>query len=506
MPPACEPASASGSLVLVIHRWTVASLVVLSFAAATPALAGRPPLPAGAKEVAAGQLPGPCTDPADSGYAPNYGYYYSTTAKAWLQAPRCVPVWGNLALMPSQIASPGGAVTMTAVPNQGSNSGTYAPQTQSITWEFPGKKVSGCGPADLSCTAVPFAKAGPEWQWALFHVTMPRTFFIDSPGEFCAGQHLCAGFATNAWSFAGLPPAGTPGPLPPGVTRVCIGGCRRAAVVVPEKLGAGVASVELPVGCGGAAAKVTRLRAYAADLLCPVELKATMDPKFLAELEKNEEAEVKKLAERSKVMIEVQTKIFDKTQEVTESRAKTQDRAYSKWDEYIRANAGSPAVVATLQDAESSLAGMFPPQAASASAERARAAQNGPPAASAVLRSMYAARPTAAEGTAYTDAVALATSATPSFERVRARMVLSFGLIIGRRLLVRELGSKRSFTIASASVRVPAGQTRTVALRATALGGRALRVLGILGLSHKVGVKLRVSSNGSSVTRTIYVR
>ncbi len=56
---------------------------------------------------------------------------------------------------------------------------------------------------------MPFAKAAKEWQWGLFHVTMPRTFFIDSPGEFCAGQHACAGVATNAWSFAGVAPAGT---------------------------------------------------------------------------------------------------------------------------------------------------------------------------------------------------------------------------------------------------------------------------------------------------------
>jgi hypothetical protein len=497
--------------VLVIHRWTAVALVVLSFAVATPALAGRPPLPAGAEEVAAGQLPGPCTDPTDSGYAPNYGYYYSTTAKAWLQAPRCVPVWGNLALMPSQIASPGGAVTMTAVPNQGSNSGTYAPQTQSISWEFPGKKVSGCGPADLSCTSLPFAKAGPEWQWALFHVTMPRTFFIDSPGENCAGQHLCAGFATNAWSFAGLPPAGTPGLLPPGVTRVCIGGCKRAAVVVPEKLVAGVARVELPVGCAGAAAKVTRLRASAAEIICPLNLQATGDVTALTALEQAQEAEVKALAERHTVMAQLEKEMFDVMKGATEKKDQTSNGKFykaSELDKYIQGNAGSPEVVATLQDADSSLGGMFPPQAesASAAAARARTAQGGGPAASAVLRSMYAARPTAAEAKAYTDAVALATSATPSFDRARSRLLLSIGLIIGRRLLVSELGSKRTFTIASASTRVPAGKTRTVALKATALGGRALRLLGILGLSHRVGVALKASSLGHSSTRTIYVR
>ena len=35
---------------------------------------------------------------------------------------------------------------------------------------------------------------------------MPRTFFVDSPGSNCAGQHLCGGATTNAWAFAGVEP------------------------------------------------------------------------------------------------------------------------------------------------------------------------------------------------------------------------------------------------------------------------------------------------------------
>ena len=105
----------------------------------------------------------------------------------------------------ADITRSGGKVTMTAVPDQGSNSAEYAPQTKSITWSYPGRRVSGCGPADLSCTVVAAAKATTEWQWGLFHVTMPRTFFINSRGSNCAGQVICAGFATNAWAFAGVP-------------------------------------------------------------------------------------------------------------------------------------------------------------------------------------------------------------------------------------------------------------------------------------------------------------
>jgi hypothetical protein len=190
-----------------------ASVIAFAVSVAPATAAPRPPLPAGGQQVAPGHLPGQCTGPGDNAYGPNYGYYYSNASKAWISAPRCVPRWGNLALMPSQVVRAGGKVTMTAVPDQGSNSAQYAPQTKSISWSFPGKRVAGCGNADLSCTVVPFAKAAKEWQWGLFHVTMPRTFFINSRGSNCAGIEICAGFATNAWSFAGVPPKGKEPPV-----------------------------------------------------------------------------------------------------------------------------------------------------------------------------------------------------------------------------------------------------------------------------------------------------
>jgi hypothetical protein len=53
---------------------------------------------------------------------------------------------------------------------------------------------------------IPTKVASTEWQWLEFHVSMPRTFFIDSPGDLCGGQHLCAGASTNAWSYVGIAP------------------------------------------------------------------------------------------------------------------------------------------------------------------------------------------------------------------------------------------------------------------------------------------------------------
>ncbi len=159
--------------------------------------------------MAPGQLPGLCNGPADNAYGVNYGYYYSAKAHAWLQAPRCLPKWGNLAMMQSKIVGAGKRVTMHAVPDEGSNSATYAPETSSIVWTFPGKRVAGCGSADLFCTVIPFKRATDVWQWGEFHVTMPRTFFVDSPGSNCAGQHLCAGTATQSWGVVGVAPKGS---------------------------------------------------------------------------------------------------------------------------------------------------------------------------------------------------------------------------------------------------------------------------------------------------------
>lgn len=54
-----------------------------------------------------------------------------------------------------------------------------------------------------------------------------------------------------------------------------------------------------------------------------------MNNRFLAERRKEE-------MERWKILQDTQTKIFEIQQDVTVNKARTQDRAYKKWDEYIR--------------------------------------------------------------------------------------------------------------------------------------------------------------------------
>lgn len=444
-----------------------------------------------------GQLPRTCTtaehDAGASTSGTTYGSYFSRAANAWMTAPYCYPLWGGLDASPSQIVAAGARATVTAVPQ--SNSTQYAPETKSILWTFPGQRVSGCGNADLTCTVILTKRATAEWQWGEFHVTMPRVFFVDSPGSNCAGQHLCAGFATNAWSFVGVPPSGTPAPLPPDRARLCIGSCGRTSVIAPKAVGAGETAMELTAGCGGAGASAAQAGAF-----CPIKAKTTGDKKQLTEAEKIQEAAEKALAERHAIMKDLQTKIFEVQQDVTANKAKNADRFFHRYDIYIQSNAASPDVVATLQDADATLAATFPPAAPAAA--RARTAQAGGPDASAILHSMSQRKPGAGDAKAYRDAFALASSATASPERGRARMLLTIAAIIGRRVLVHDLGSAKTFTIASAKARVPAHGQRRLTLRATAVGGRTLRVL---ALSPKGTVKLTFSARGRSASRAIAV-
>ena len=44
----------------------------------------------------------------------------------------------------------------------------------------------------------------------------------------------------------------------------------------------------------------------------------------------------KQQMERWKILEDTQTKIFEIQQDVTVNKAKTQDKMYNKWDEYIR--------------------------------------------------------------------------------------------------------------------------------------------------------------------------
>jgi len=170
----------------------------------------------------------------------------------------------------------------------------------------------------------------------------------------------------------------------------------------------------------------------------------------------------------------------------------------------------SPADAPGAQQIDSELAPLAPPdqQAAAAAAPRAVAFA---PDASAVIDSIQSRRPSAADASAYVAAIDLATSATYSPGRAAARLELVLAQALGGRELARELAGKPPARIATAKASIHARARRKVSLKATPLGARLLRFLGVRGLSHgNTTVRLRVTSTRNrskhTVTRLLKVR
>lgn len=202
-----------------VHGGLLVSLsaLALGVAGSTALGAARPPAPTGVAVLAPGTPPHIC-GAADgkygaTGYSPVMGVYYSKTANAWISAPLCYPRWGNLQMSAASVAAGGSKATVVATPSEGSNSAEWATKPPgAISWQPGGAPVKGsCKPTMLTCTVM-LPAAGPEWQWVMFHVSLPRTYFIDSKGEFCAGIHACPGNATQGWTFVGVPPKGVKPP------------------------------------------------------------------------------------------------------------------------------------------------------------------------------------------------------------------------------------------------------------------------------------------------------
>ena len=481
-------------LPLRVGRTRVTSLALLALLTVSvgTALSARPPVPSGGRVLAPGYVPQVCTA-ADAGTSLS-GYYYSTNSNSWVSAPYCFGLWGNLTASPAQVTRPGAAVTIRAIPD--TNSSVYAPQTNSISWSYGAAKlVSGCGPSDLACTVIPAEHATSEWQWVEFHVSMPRIFFVDSPGSNCAGLHLCPGFTTNAWSFAGVPPQ----------SRVCAPNCNALAIEFDPTIDSGSSIVPVEGTCGAAPA-------------CSTSLTLKTNPGALTIQQQIEEDALRKQAGRWKTMQDLQRQIFDTTMDATKNP--TVERRTNTFDGYIHASTDPKNAVA-LQAADGDLAVMFP---AATTASRAvsselRGAQVVPamPSTTLILRALYKAQPSKAALKALADATTLATQPTSSPERARARLALAIGLAYGRRVLAHELGVKLNIkrkgapiVLGSTKATVKPGQHKTLAVRLTPLGRRVLRIIDLARAGGPASVTLVVNvthgGKKSHASRSLVVR
>jgi len=158
----------------------------------------------------------------------------------------------------------------------------------------------------------------------------------------------------------------------------------------------------------------------------------------------------------------------------------------------------------TLNTIDSNTAPDFPSDADSGGddsiLQRASAASVGSaPEASLVMESIYATHPTAAEIAAFSQEFELATAPTYSPTRALARLTLLVAEDVGLRVIAHDLGYKRVSelrkTLIVGSVRgvLKKHATTTLTIKASPLGGRLLRILDIVGLSHNVGIGLKVS-------------
>jgi hypothetical protein len=216
----------------------------------------------------------------------------------------------------------------------------------------------------------------------------------------------------------------------------------------------------------------------------------------------------------------VENKIFDTEQTVTQAKGTQAADAFKRWQEFVTVD-NSAANAQNLGAADGALAGDFVGQSAGPEADAAGAATSttGPPAAL-VLASIYATHPTGADISAFRQALALATSSTYTPARAVARITLVAAVLLGERAIGHDLGFKTfrqlrrapAITLASIHTSVPKGHSAKRVLKASALGGRILRLLSIVGLTHKISIALTVSERTSgksgthTVTRSLRVR
>ncbi len=231
----------------------------------------------------------------------------------------------------------------------------------------------------------------------------------------------------------------------------------------------------------------------------------------------------------------VQAAIYNFEQKTINSKVTTASKDFQNWQDYVNGNTSSNA--SSLQQADQMTAPAFPAgsstpapagqsrdlldtrtaTAAHAEADPATSTGTGPKV-SLVLAAVTAKHPTATDARAFDEELILANSPTYSPARAVARVSLLVAAKVGVLTIARDLGLRRlsqltrirRFKIAAVKVKLRAGRRTRIVLSPTSVGKRMLRVLELLGLSHKGSITLTVSERPGrrtlSVTRPIRVR
>jgi hypothetical protein len=187
----------------------------------------------------------------------------------------------------------------------------------------------------------------------------------------------------------------------------------------------------------------------------------------------------------------------------TTTKASTQ---FQQWQDYVN---GDPAANAQkLQQVDSMLNPSFPPDSTSSgqardqlTAHTASVGMSTGPSVSLVFAAIDKTHPTHADIAAFDQELALATAPTYTPARPVARATLVFAAAIGQLQIAHDLGARtlrqakrlRMPTLGSVRPKLRQGNHTRVTLALSAMGGRILRVLDVIGLSSRVTLTFKVT-------------
>ncbi len=443
-------------------KFVTAFCMIASALWAAPAANAIPAAPG--HELPAGHVPSYCGEGEGTTVdGVSYGYYYAGATSGWLAAPWCLPRWGNLTMTASQVAAGGSSVTLSAISD--TNSAQYAPETGSIVWSQGGGTVeSGCGASDLTCT-VKVPQAGATWQWIEIKVSMPRIFFIDSPGSNCAGLHLCPGFTTHAWSVVGVAPVRT----------VQVGGL---VAEVP-----GSVNGLVPMSCQFG-------------IQCVTSVQATVPKDTTTIYGQMIEQQNKENAKRWTQMKDALDAVQDLQKSITVDKEKGAAKQFQEFNDYLKASNDAEHEL-KLQVADAALEQVFP-ATGTAGFVRGGAVDDG----AAIFRALTKTTPTASDIAALKSAVTLARGVSYSRDRARARVILALGLEAGRYVLRSDLKRQpKAVPIGSVSKKIAAGRKAQVRVKFTPLGTKIKRFVDVARGGTAVKARLVITSRQGAKKR-----
>jgi hypothetical protein len=326
------------------------------------------------------------------------------------------------------------------------------------------------------CTAkIPAATTA--WQWFEFKVSMPRIFYVDSPGSNCAGQHLCAGFTTYAWSVVGVAPKQT----------LQLG---KLVAEVPV-----TATGPVQMSCGSGAP-------------CEGSVKVTLPKDTTSIYSEIIDGQNQKNAERWTELKDAHKSVNGLKNGFPNVELTDTEQQIKKANTSLKSSTGETHT-ANLQVADAALEQVFPSGPSSAAASAASfnhwsvARSTASDDAAAAFRALTKTTPSARDLAALRSFTSRARSSVYSNDRARARIILALSLQASRYVLNRDLRSyRKSVPLGSVTKRIGGGRKAQARVKLTPVGIKTRRFISTVRGNSTVKAKLTVGNRQGGRTRT----